>query len=75
MKMLYKYPQAEFPYANLVAENKRRGLSDFEYELADTGMFEGNRYFDVFVEYVKADPNDILVKITVTNRGPESADC
>jgi len=59
MKMLYKYPQAEFPYAKLVAENKRRGLSDLEYELADTGMFEENRYFDVFVEYAKADPNDI----------------
>ncbi len=75
MKMLYKYPQAEFPYADLVVENKRRGLSDFEYELADTGIFAENRYFDVFVEYAKADPNDIIVKFTVTNRGPESASC
>ncbi len=75
MKMLYKFPQAEFPYAGLVAENKRRGLSDFEYELVDTGIFEENRYFDVFVEYAKAGPDDILAKITITNRGPESADC
>lgn len=75
MKMLYKYPQAEFPYANLVVENNRREAFDSEYELADTGIFEENRYFDVLVEYAKADPNDILVKITVTNRGSEAANC
>ncbi len=75
MKMLYKYPQAEFPYENLVAENSRRGFFDFEYELLDTGIFDENRYFDVFVEYAKADQEDVLVKITVFNRGPDPADC
>ncbi len=73
MKALYKYPQAAFPYADLVAENRRRGLHDPEYELADTGVFDDGRYFDVAVEYAKAGPNDILVRITVTNRGPEAA--
>ncbi|MBW2407762.1 MAG: glucosidase [Deltaproteobacteria bacterium] len=75
MKMLYKYPQAEFPYSDLVAENKRRDVFDSEYELLDVGVFEENRYFDVLAEYAKADPDDILIKITVTNRGPETADC
>ena len=75
MKMLYKYPQAEFPYADLIAENGRRGFHDFEYELLDTGVFGDDRYFDVFVEYAKADQEDILVKITVVNRGPEPAEC
>ncbi len=73
MKMLYKYPQSEFPYANLVKENKRRGKLDPEYELIDTGVFNENKYFDVFVEYAKAGAEDILVKITVYNRGPEEA--
>ncbi|MEN8807948.1 MAG: hypothetical protein ABF291_10750 [Desulfobacterales bacterium] len=75
MKILYKYPQVEFPYQDLQTENRRRGFNDFEYELLDTGAFEGNRYFDVFVEYAKADQENILIKITVTNRGPESAAC
>jgi hypothetical protein len=75
MKMLYKYPQAEFPYANLVMENNRREVFDSEYELADTGIFEENRYFDVLVEYAKAEQDDILINITVTNRGPETANC
>ncbi|MEW5956547.1 MAG: glucosidase [Chloroflexota bacterium] len=75
MKMLYKYPQAEYPYANLAAENRRRGRYDFEYELLDTGVLTGNRYFDVLVEYAKADQADILVQITLANRGPEAATC
>jgi hypothetical protein len=75
MKMLYKYPQAAYPYEDLVAENRRRGRTDFEYELLDTGVFDGNRYFDVFVEYAKAAQEDILVQITAVNRGPESAFC
>ena len=73
MKYLYKYPQAEFPYAKLLEENRRRDRLQSEYELLDTGVFDENRYFDVFVEYAKADAEDILVRITVTNRGPESA--
>jgi hypothetical protein len=73
MKMLYKYPQREFPYAKLVEENRRRGKSDPEYELLDTGVFDDNRYFDVFTEYAKADTTDLLVRITVVNRGPDSA--
>jgi Mannosylglycerate hydrolase MGH1-like glycoside hydrolase domain len=75
MKMLYKYPHSEFPYQDLQAENNQRGFHDFEYELMDTGAFEDNRYFDLLVEYAKADQDDILIKITVTNRGPESAAC
>jgi hypothetical protein len=74
MKSLYKYPQSEFPYAKIVEENRRRGRRDFEYELLDTGVFEENRYFDVFTEYAKASPDDILIKITVANRGPVEAD-
>jgi hypothetical protein len=73
MKALYKYPQAEFPYAQLVEENRRRGKLDPEYELRDTGVFDNNRYFDVFAEYAKNAPDDILIRITVVNRGPESA--
>ena len=73
MRMLYKYPQAEFPYAQLVEENRRRGRSAPEFELLDTGVFEGNRYFDVFVEYAKCDVEDVLIKITAINRGPDSA--
>src|SRR5215211_4748260 len=73
MKFLYKYPQAAYPYDDIVATNRRRGLQDFEYELLDTGVFEGDRYFDVFVEYAKASPEDILVKYTIHNRGPEPA--
>src|ERR1700674_5172399 len=74
MKYLYKYPQSEFPYAKLVEGSRRRDRNDPEYELLDTGVFNDNRYFDVFVEYAKADTEDILIKITVTNRGPEAAD-
>jgi hypothetical protein len=74
MKALYKYPQGEYPYDELVAENKRRGLGAPEYELEDTGAFRDNRYWDVFVEYAKAAPDDLLVRITVANRGPEPAE-
>jgi len=74
MKYLYKYPQAEFPYATLVDENRRRDKRQPEFELLDTGVFDDDRYFDLFVEYAKADVEDILIKITVTNRGPEAAD-
>ncbi|HEY5824482.1 MAG TPA: glucosidase [Cyclobacteriaceae bacterium] len=73
MKMLYKYPQAEFPYGRLVDENKRRGKLDPEFELIDTDIFSDNNYFDVFVEYAKADDKDILIKITVHNLGLEEA--
>ncbi|MEL7316904.1 MAG: glucosidase, partial [Cyanobacteria bacterium J06559_3] len=72
LKGLYKYPQAEYPYRQLVAENQQRGRSGLEYELLDTGVFNENRYFDVFVEYAKAAPEDILIQITVVNRGPET---
>src|SRR5262249_8596928 len=74
MKYLYKYPQAAYPYADLVETNRRRSRSEFEYELIDTGIFNGDRYFDVFVEYAKAGPEDVLVQITVHNRGPEPAE-
>src|SRR5689334_11174837 len=73
MKYLYKYPQTEYPYGQLVEENRRRGKLAPEFELIDTGIFDGDRYFDVVVEYAKADVEDILVKITVSNRGPEDA--
>jgi hypothetical protein len=73
MKYLYKYPQAAYPYDALVETNRQRGRGEFEYELLDTGVFDDDRYFDVFVEYAKASPEDILIQITVTNRGPESA--
>ena len=74
MKMLYKYPQAEFPYGLLVDENRRRGGRGAEYELLDTGVFDGDRYFDIFVEYAKASPDDIAIRIEVFNRGPEDAE-
>jgi hypothetical protein len=73
MKGLYKYPQAAYPYAQLVAENRRRGRQQPEYELLDTGIFDEDRYFDVFVEYAKASPEDILIRLSVWNRGPEAA--
>src|SRR6187200_704122 len=73
MKYLYKYPQGEFPYRDLVETNRRRSREEYEYELLDTGIFDDDRYFDVFVEYAKADPDDILVRISVHNRGPEAA--
>src|SRR5947209_13961927 len=73
MKYLYKYPQAAFPYTQLVEENRRRGKNEPEFELLDTGIFDDNRYFDVFVEYAKGDVEDILIKITATNRGPDRA--
>ena len=72
-KALYKYPQAAFPYGDLVAENRRRGRKALEYELLDTGVFDANRYFDIFIEYAKADPEDVLIEITVVNRGPDPA--
>jgi hypothetical protein len=73
VKALYKYPQSAFPYDRLVAENRRRGRLDPEFELADTGIFDDGRYFDVLVEYAKASPNDILIRIAAANRGPEAA--
>ena len=74
MKCLYKYPQAEFPYARLVEKiSGARTRDDPEFELLDTGMFDEDRYFDVFVEYAKADANDILIRIAITNRGPDAA--
>jgi len=73
MKYLYKYPQAEYPYAQLVEENRRRGRGSPEYELIDTGIFNEDRYFDVFVEYAKAGPEDILIRFTIINHGPEEA--
>lgn len=74
MKMLYKYPQSEYPYAMLKQENGRRNRNEPEYELLDTGIFEDDKYFDVFIEYAKAGADDILVKITVHNRGTEDAE-
>lgn len=73
MKYLYKYPQAEFPYAQLVEENRSRGKGAPEFELMDTGVFNDDRYFDVVVEYAKADVEDILVRVSVVNRGSEPA--
>ena len=72
LKMLYKYPQRAYPYADLVAENGRRDTHAPEYELLDTGIFADNRYFDVFVEYAQAEPGDILMKVTAINRGPSA---
>ena len=74
MKYLYKYPQQEFPYRNLVETNQRRSREEFEYELLDTGVFDADRYFDVFVEYAKADPEDLLIRVSMHNRGPETAE-
>ena len=73
MKFLYKYPQATFPYAQLLEENRRRGRTDPEFELLDTGVFDDDRYFDVGVEYAKASPEDLLMRIQVVNRGPDPA--
>src|SRR5579883_1225998 len=73
MKALYKYPQREFPYRQLIEENARRTRSDPEYELADTGIFAEQRYFDVTIEYAKDTPDDVLIRLTVVNRGPETA--
>ncbi|MBC7926010.1 MAG: glucosidase [Bryobacteraceae bacterium] len=74
MKYLYKYPQAAYPYERLVNENRGRGRDQSEFELMDTGVFDDSRYFDVFVEYAKANSEDILIRVTVANRGPEPAD-
>jgi hypothetical protein len=74
LKMLYKYPQAAFPYARLLEENRSRGKELPEFEILDTGLFDEDRYFDVFVEYAKATPGDILMRVTVHNRGPEAAE-
>jgi hypothetical protein len=74
MKCLYKYPQAAYPYEDLLATNRSRTRNDFEYELLDTGIFNDNRYFDVFVEYAKDGPEDLLVRITAANRGPDAAE-
>lgn len=73
MKALYKYPQREYPYLWLLEENGRRGKADPEFEILDTGLFDDNRYFDVFAEYAKTSPDDVLVRITIANRGPEAA--
>ncbi len=73
MKYLYKYPQRAYPYNELIQKNRQRGRFDLEYELIDTGVFDEDRYFDVFVEYAKGNPDDILIQVTVWNRGPESA--
>jgi hypothetical protein len=73
MKYLYKYPQVEFPYARLIDENRRRGKDDPEFELIDTGIFDDDRYFDIVVEYAKASPEDLLIRISATNRGPDPA--
>jgi hypothetical protein len=73
MKYLYKYPQAAFPYGDLVETNRKRTRSELEYELLDTGVFNGSRYFDVFVEYAKATPEELMIRISVWNRGPEAA--
>jgi len=73
MKYLYKYPQREYPYRDLVETNRRRSRNEFEYELMDTGVFDDDRYFDVFVEYAKNDPEDIFIRITIHNRGPDAA--
>ena len=74
LKMLYKYPQAAFPYADLVETNRRRSKHEPEYELVDTGIFAEDRYFDIVVEYAKAGPDDILVRVSATNRGPDPAE-
>ena len=73
MKYLYKYPQGAFPYAELIDQSRQRGRGGFEYELLDTGVFDQDRYFDVFVEYAKASADDVLIEITIYNRGPDTA--
>jgi len=74
MKFLYKYPQGPFPYEQLIQENARRNRQEAEFELLDTGIFSGNRYFDVVMEYAKVNSDDLCIRISVTNRGPESAE-
>src|ERR1700751_381021 len=74
MKYLYKYPQRAYPYHQIVVTNRQRSRHDQEYELIDAGVFDADRYFDVFVEYAKAGPEDVLIRITVHNRGPETAE-
>src|SRR4051812_49841526 len=74
MKYLYKYPQQAFPYSDLIETNRGRSREELEYELLDTGIFDQDRYFGVFVEYAKGDPEDILIQISVHNRGPEPAE-
>src|SRR3989344_9418135 len=73
LKYLYKYPQSPFPYEQLVQENKKRGVDDREYELMETGVFDADRYFDIFIEYAKADAEDLCIRIEAINRGPEAA--
>ncbi len=73
MRGLYRYPQAAFPYGQLLEENRRRGLAGAEYELQDTGVFDGGRYFDCQIDYAKAGPEDILIRLTISNRGPDAA--
>ncbi|TXM89123.1 glucosidase, partial [Methylobacterium sp. WL122] len=73
MRMLYKYPHGEFPYSRLTEENARRGLDDREFELVDTGLFDEGRYCDVTIEYAKAGPHDVLMRVTAMNRGPDAA--
>src|SRR3954466_1859315 len=74
MRYLYKYPQAAYPYEQIVLENRKRSRTEPEYELIDTGVFDDDRYFDVFVEYVKKTPHDLLIQVTVCNRGPDAAE-
>src|SRR5262245_61159034 len=73
MKLLYKYPQAEYPYARLVEENRCRSAHESEFELIDTGLFDEDRYFDIVIEYAKATPEDLCIRIEAWNRGPEAA--
>src|SRR5215831_9110295 len=73
MRYLYKYPQAAYPYDNLVLTSRSRSRTEFEYELLDTGIFDQDRYFDVFVEYAKDSPDDLLIQVSIHNRGAESA--
>ncbi len=73
MKGLYKYPQAAYPYDDLVLTNRRRTRDEPEYEIEDTGVFKDNRYFDIFVEYAKNSPNDTLIQLTIVNRGDQKA--
>ena len=73
MKALYKYPQSEYPYARIVEENRNRSVNDMEFEVEHSGVFDDGKYWDVFAEYAKGGPNDILIKVTVCNRGSEDA--
>jgi hypothetical protein len=73
MKYLYKYPHRAYPYADLIETSRQRSRQESEYELLDTGIFDEDRYFDVFVEYSKTGPDDLLIRISVSNRGPEEA--